>query len=250
MKFISSAFAFVIRKSPQWKTPSADVCVHQKQTVCLWPKLQDYCKDKVARAQTRDSAHSTQWSWLSWSGVVLWNCGSSSWTDDYPYEQQGEEPQAGLSCLSKNSNISTHKAMLQNHKQYCGCMWCDGGNIIFFFLNTEFIYRKEVVTHLFKVMLLRASSCRRETASVLVWCLQWEKHRCRSGCLLTVIMWCDLNSSWRYFWILVKSQSQHNITSMWLFNSSWRHFWILVVSLSQTSFHTHSTVGETPPASY
>ncbi len=45
-----------------------------------------------------------------------------------------------------------------------------------------------------------------------------------------------------------ESQLQHTVTtSMWLSNSFWRHFWISVVSLSQTSFHTLSTVGETPP---
>ncbi len=64
-------------------------------------------------------------------------------------------------------------------------------------------------------------------------------------------MWYDL--LWKMFvsfhniwWVNISIF--HNITTlMWLFRSLWRHFWILVVLLSQMYFHTHSTVGETPP---
>ncbi len=64
-------------------------------------------------------------------------------------------------------------------------------------------------------------------------------------------MWCnakDVHLSLSTMHGGSESQSKHKITtSTWLFNSLWRHFWISVVLLSQTSVHTHSTEGKTPP---
>ncbi len=62
-------------------------------------------------------------------------------------------------------------------------------------------------------------------------------------------MWFQVRNICLFPQCMVGKNLNHNTyitTSMWLFNSLWRHFW-LVVSLTQTSFHTHFTVGKTPP---
>ncbi len=44
-------------------------------------------------------------------------------------------------------NISTDKATLQDQKQKCGCMWCDGGGMS---LQNAYMCEKVAVTCLFK----------------------------------------------------------------------------------------------------
>ncbi len=57
----------------------------------------------LAWVQTRDSTHSTEWTWLSRSDIALWNSGSLGWKNDYPVSTRRSWPWAGQSCLLRSA---------------------------------------------------------------------------------------------------------------------------------------------------
>ncbi len=60
-----------------WKlSPSClHVCLHPAN----WPVI-----TSQPLSWARNSTHSIEWSWFSWSGIALWHCGTAGWKCDYP----------------------------------------------------------------------------------------------------------------------------------------------------------------------
>ncbi len=124
----------------------------------------------LAQAQTRGSAHSTEWTRFSWSGIVLWNCDSPGWKSDNPMSTRSGEPQTGLSCLSWNILHSNWQSRATGPVMLYVVWW-----------------GKVAVTRLFKPKFLRAAPARGKR----VWVRMWAKARgrnypCRPCCLLTM----------------------------------------------------------------
>ncbi len=143
----------------------------------------------LAWACTRGSAHSTEWTWFSWSGIALRNCDFSGWTGDCPMSTGGQEPWVGLSCLSRNIiqhfNRQSHiKGPKDNTVVVCGVF-----DLSFKKCRIYGLRGKVAATRLFKLTLCQEGD---NVCLGVLLAARGRKHCCRSRCLRTVIMWCDL----------------------------------------------------------
>ncbi len=127
-------------------------------TFLCWALLQQFAPIRphehqsgraLAWDQTRDSNHSTGWTWFSWSGIALWSGDISGWKGDYRMVAGVGEPRTGPSCLSRNIWHLNWQIHVTGPKTV---MWLFAVSLIWLL--------KVAATHLFEPMLLHGSSCR------------------------------------------------------------------------------------------